>query len=200
MRLARAHVSQRKSTASASGTAVDLIRMIAPALVRHPRLNAANNKPPMGRGTTGGFSTSGYVVPVQLPTLYITSLKLRRCWQATLDYVQHQHGHVAVRYRNTSTLEIVTLDVHDIYRRALQDTSELAPAPTDSNGCLDLSAATTQWVSAPSRQTLLALARVQERVRAGLRITVLRFSRPSVVLIPPSWATAAREALSGMQT
>jgi hypothetical protein len=131
---------------------------------------------------------------LSLPTLFLTSLQLRRNWRRTLDCVQLDGEHAAIRYRKTSTMEIVGVGVHDTYRRALDDEQHPTPARTRGRRLLDTPA--DGWVTVPAKAALLALADVQAYVRDGLRVTVTRKGAPSVVCVPPSWALRAREALA----
>lgn len=133
---------------------------------------------------------------MRLPTLHRTALQLRRGWRDILDRVEHEGEHAAIRKRKTSTMEVVSVDVHDTYRRALDDTHTPEPLKTREDRSRALPETEAPWVVGPAEVVLRSLAAVQELVRDGVRITVTRNEVPSVVLIPPEWARRAREALA----
>lgn len=134
------------------------------------------------------------------PTRHLSAVNTATTWSDILDNLETGHHHYAVIRRKTTTMELVPVHVHDLFRDAL-DEPDTAPVYVHRPALhrVDWSTVTAPHIALNANIVLRDLSTIQVQVRAGgLRVTVLRHTRPVAVCIPNEWATRARETLAGV--
>ncbi len=132
------------------------------------------------------------------PIHHLSSIETATRWSTILDNLETGQGHYAVIRRKTTTMELVPLHIHDLFRSTLGE-PETTPVHIRRPALtrVDWTTVTDPHIALDANIARLELSAIQTRVRVGgLHVTVLRHTRPVAVCIPNGWATRARETLA----